>query len=121
MVGKACVNIDDVFDFCPKKEFPLSKDNQGYQGYAVELSKKAKWMNYNNLLLPKCMRCTCLFEILNYLLIKLLCHSRGLFADSEIWYSDDMDNYLGDVDTIPTHRVFFRSTQHHFATFASLF
>ena len=39
-VGKACVNIDDMFDFCPKKEFPLSKDNQGYQGYVVELSKK---------------------------------------------------------------------------------
>ena len=41
-VGKACVNIDDVFDFCPKKEFPLSKDNQGYQGYAEKLSKKCQ-------------------------------------------------------------------------------
>ena len=42
MVEKACVNIDDVFDFCPKKKYPLSKDNQGYQGYAVELSKNCQ-------------------------------------------------------------------------------
>ena len=52
-VGKACVNIDDVFDFCPKKEYLLSKDNQGYQGYAVKLSKKRQMDELQQLAVSK--------------------------------------------------------------------
>ena len=51
---------------------------------------------------PRRKSVTSLFEKLNHLLTKFLCHPRGLFADSKIRYLDDMDNYLGDVDTIPT-------------------